>query len=76
MEPTGYGQLYDLETFPVTCEEGSREAPLVCPGGCGVGPSGEVNERLRELKVFQEHKPLISVVQCCRCRKRWLRVEY
>jgi hypothetical protein len=76
MEPSGHGQLYDLETFPTTCEEGSMEVPLVCLNGCFIKPDGEVEEHLRELKVLQKSDPLISVVQCRACRKRWLRVEY
>lgn len=76
MEPTGHGQLYDLETYPVTWAEGSRDTPLACPNGCGGVLGGEAQEHLRELKVLQEKEPLISILQCRGCLKRWLRVEY
>jgi hypothetical protein len=71
-KPSGYGQLYDLETFPVTVADGSFECPFACPNKCGE----DQGQRLRELKILQQEGPMISILQCRSCMKRWLRVEY
>lgn len=72
MRPSGFSKLYDLETYPVTVESGAHESPFPCPNGCGVSQ----DKRLVELKILQDDGPMISILQCANCRKRWLRVEY
>lgn len=67
------GVLYDLETHREWSE--SPEAPLICLNGCGtVAGKPDQMQRLRTLKVLQKN-PLIAILKCGLCCKRWLRVE-
>ena len=66
MEPTGSGMLYDLETA-MSWTQGEVSC-LSCPGG------HDGDRTFRQMKVLREN-PLIAVMQCGICLKRWLRVE-
>lgn len=69
--PSGYAKLYDLETYPVTLEDGGYDSPFACPNNCSV----DQGQRLRELKILHEDSARIAILQCRSCRKRWLRVD-